>query len=212
MFSLIAAVATDGAIGQDGGLPWGHLPLDMRWFHTITTAACPDVFAATMIAQPEVYLGYGSLKSRPVRNVCLMGRRTYESISSSRTETKLPGRDIVVIGNDGAQTIDEAILIAERMQSHEIFVCGGAQVYAAALKHDALDCLYLTEIDSEYPEADTWFPSTLEYLDWGNGIIYTPYRQGYEYKRWARTHVSPWIESDHGPSLRFGIWKAHKGQ
>ena len=131
--TLLAAVARNGVIGVDGGLPW-HLPDELALFKRLT-------------------LGH----------VLVMGRRTYESVGRP-----LPGRTTVVVtrnpdwrATEGvlrAGGVGEALELASRLDE-EVFVVGGAQVYAEALA--SADRLALTFVDSE-PEGDTTFPD----VDW----------------------------------------------
>jgi len=130
--TLLAAVARNGVIGVDGGLPW-HLPDELALFKELT-------------------LGH----------VLVMGRRTFESVGRP-----LPGRTTVVVtrrpdweaeGVLRAGSVGEALALAREVDA-EVFVVGGAQVYAAALP--AADRLALTFVDAD-PEGDTRFPE----IDW----------------------------------------------
>jgi dihydrofolate reductase len=125
--SLIAAVARNGVIGKDGRVPW-HLPEEL------------EHFKATTMGHPLV-----------------MGRRTFESIGRI-----LPGRRTIVVtrdpgwhhpGVESAHSFAEALSLAG--PADEVFVAGGAEVYAEALPF--AHRLVLTEVDAE-PEGDTWFP------------------------------------------------------
>ena len=133
MVSLIVAVADNGVIGAEGGMPWS-LPADMKFFK------------ATTMGKPII-----------------MGRKTYESIGMAlpgranivitRDEGfSAPGATVV-------DSVDAALksagTIASANESDEIMVIGGAEIYAAALPK--ADRIYLTEIHSE-PEGDTHFP------------------------------------------------------
>ena len=131
--TLLAAVARNGVIGVDGGLPW-HLPDELALFKELT-------------------LGH----------VLVMGRRTFESVGRP-----LPGRTTVVVtrqpgweaeGAIRAGSVGEALALAGSIDE-EVFVVGGAQVYADALP--VADRLALTFVDAE-PEGDTVFPE----VDWG---------------------------------------------
>ena len=127
---VLAAVADGGVIGQNGGIPW-HLPEDVAHFRELT------------MGHPVV-----------------MGRRTWESIPDRFRP--LPGRRNVVVtrqpdweaeGAERAASLVEAIaLVADEP---EVFVIGGAQVYADALAH--ADELALTEIELAVG-GDTFFP------------------------------------------------------
>lgn len=126
--SLIAAVARNGVIGLDGAMPW-HLPEELAHF-----------------------------KATTMGHALVMGRRTFDSIGRA-----LPGRRTVVVtrdptwhhpGVETAHSFAEAISLAG--PADEVFVAGGAQVYAEALPF--AHRLVLTEVDAE-PEGDTWFPA-----------------------------------------------------
>ena len=126
--TLVAAVAANGVIGRDGGLPW-HLPDDLAHFKRLT---------------------FG--------HVLVMGRRTYESIGRplpGRTTivvTSQPGR--TADGVEVAAGLDEALAQAERIDE-QIFVVGGSRVFAEALP--VADRMALTWVDQD-PEGDTYFP------------------------------------------------------
>jgi dihydrofolate reductase len=124
--TLIAAVARNGVIGANGGIPW-HLPEDFAHFKATT-------------------LGH----------TLLMGRATYDSIGRP-----LPGRTTIVLTRDPdwradgvlvAGSIEEALAMADG----DVYVAGGAAVYAAALPY--ADEQLLSEVDLE-PEGDTFYPA-----------------------------------------------------
>jgi dihydrofolate reductase len=126
--TLLLARARNGVIGAKGGLPW-HLPEDLAHFKR-TTMGHPIV----------------------------MGRKTWESIGRP-----LPGRRSIVVtrnrnyiatGAEVVTSLDEAL--ARCKDTDEIFVIGGAEVYAAALPR--ADRLLLTEIDADF-EGDTFLPA-----------------------------------------------------
>jgi dihydrofolate reductase len=151
--TIVAAVARNGVIGVDGGLPW-RLPDDLRRFKTLT-------------------LGH----------VLVMGRKTYESIGHP-----LPGRATVVVTRSSdwdpgfdevvvAAGVEEAIGAAKAIDD-EVFVVGGAEIYAAALP--VADRLELTLVDDE-PAGDTTFPD-VDWDEWlelrreqGDGVAYVAY-------------------------------------
>lgn len=126
--ALLAAIARNRTIGKNNALPW-RLPDDLRHFRTLT-------------------LG----KS------VIMGRKTFESLPAP-----LVGRHSIVVSRDthyrthGAQcetaySLEEAL---KRGQSAEIFIIGGASLYAQTLP--LADRLYITAIDNDV-EGDTFFP------------------------------------------------------
>jgi dihydrofolate reductase len=94
-----------------------------------------------------------------------MGRKTFQSIGRA-----LPGRQTVIITRDAAfeaegcliaRSVDEALELAERRGETEVFICGGAEIYAQTVER--ADRLYLTQVHAEV-EADTFFP------DWDRSL------------------------------------------
>ncbi|WP_299057253.1 dihydrofolate reductase [uncultured Nocardioides sp.] len=128
---LIAAVARNGVIGADGDIPW-RVPADFAHFKATTTG-----------------------------HTLLMGRATYDSIGRP-----LPGRTTIVLTRDAgwradgvlvAHTLDEAL--AQVPSGTDLYVAGGAAVYAAVLGRDGLtDEQLISEIDLE-PDGDVRFPA-----------------------------------------------------
>ena len=87
----------------------------------------------------------------------VMGRKTWESLPG-----KLPGRKNIVVSSHEVPGADETILdiddfVAKNKNTEEeIFVIGGGRIYAEFLPYAKK--LYLTEVEAEEPEADTYFP------------------------------------------------------
>ena len=129
MLSFIAAVSDNNVIGKNNKLPW-HLPADMKFFKN-TTWALPVI----------------------------MGRKTFESFPKA-----LLGRTNIVITrqeNYSAENItivkslDEALAEAERLQTEEIFVIGGSEIYRQAWEKAGR--LYITRVHTTV-EGDAFFP------------------------------------------------------
>lgn len=127
LLTLIVAKARNGVIGRDNTLPW-RLPEDLAHFKR-TTMGAPIV----------------------------MGRKTWESIGRP-----LPGRRNIVVsrnrglrieGCDVANSLEEAQRLCVGVE--QIFLIGGAQLYAEALP--SADRLVVTEIDADV-EGDAMFP------------------------------------------------------
>ncbi|MBQ3470592.1 dihydrofolate reductase [Candidatus Saccharibacteria bacterium] len=87
----------------------------------------------------------------------LMGRKTWESLPG-----KLKNRKNIVISRRLVEGADKSVsdlkaFISENESSdEEIFVIGGGMVYFELLPH--AKNLYLTEVNSSDPSADTFFP------------------------------------------------------
>ncbi len=134
--SIIAAVAWNGVIGNQGDLPW-QLPADLKHFKRTT-------------------LGHH----------VLMGRKTWHSIghplpdrrilvlSARGLELDLPlGTEeaaVTVVGS-----LDEAQELARSRSEQELFVAGGGKVYEQVI--DTADRLYLTRVDGSFA-GDAYFP------------------------------------------------------
>lgn len=127
--SMIAAVGKNLELGKNNDLIW-HFKEDMKFFK-------------------ETTMGH------PV----IMGRKTFESLPKA-----LPGRKNIVISTnpeykaDGAEvvaSVEEAIKLAE-VEDTDAFVIGGGRIYTEFLPY--ADNLYLTEINAECLDADTYFP------------------------------------------------------
>ena len=130
MTAIIVAYDTNLAIGKHGDLPWGRaLPGDLAHFRKLTRG--------------------GSV---------IMGRRTFESIGKK----PLPERENIVISSrpTGVQKVLTAMDLesALALARYPVFIIGGAQVYAAALKHPDIDTIYATEVQASFSDADTFFP------------------------------------------------------
>lgn len=126
---LVAAMDEGRLIGRDNDLPW-HLPADLKHFKRLT------------VGHPVV-----------------MGRRTWESVGKP-----LPKRTTIVVTRRGgldvpaevivASSIDEALDRAGELDE-DVFVVGGAAIYAAALPR--ADRLHLTIVHARL-SGDTRFP------------------------------------------------------
>lgn len=86
----------------------------------------------------------------------IMGRKTFESIGSR----PLPDRENIVLSRTptGVKNALTAISLSSALAlaRYPIFIIGGAQVYHEAL--NSADVIYATEVDSEFSEANTFFP------------------------------------------------------
>lgn len=96
-------------------------------------------------------------KDTTMGHTVVMGRKTFESLPKA-----LPGRKNIVISSNAeyqaqgatvVTSVEEALQIAD---NEELFVIGGGKIYAEFLPY--ADKLYLTEIDAECADADTYFP------------------------------------------------------
>lgn len=131
IISLIAAVSKNNVIGRDNDLPW-KLPDDMKYFMTTTVGHTVIMGRKNFDSLPP--------KMKPLRNRV--------NIVITRNEKVLEGFDVKAVGS-----LQQALDLSPN--DEEVFVIGGAQIYALALPH--ADRLYLTEID-KVVDGDVYFP------------------------------------------------------
>ncbi|MFC5678365.1 dihydrofolate reductase [Aeromicrobium endophyticum] len=132
--TIVVAIGDNGVIGRDGQLPWPPTG-DLSHFKALT------------MGHPMV-----------------MGRTTFESIGRP-----LPGRTSIVLTRDAGWT-SEGVEVAGDLATalataasldDEVFLIGGAQVYAEAIEADVVDRMVVTHVHQS-PEGDAWFPD----VDW----------------------------------------------
>ena len=121
-------MARNRTIGVNNTLPW-RCPEDLKHFKALT-------------------MGHHMI----------MGRKTYDSIGKP-----LPGRTTVVVTRNAELKIEGCLMahsleqaIAACAGDEEVFVVGGAELYAQALP--LVDTLYITEIQQDV-EGDAHFPA-----------------------------------------------------
>lgn len=119
-------MAENRVIGCGNRIPW-HIPEDFRWF-----------------------------KKTTMGHVIVMGRKTFESIGKP-----LPGRETVVLSRcafsyPGVRVVADLSAIDTDTELRDIFICGGAQIYAQALP--LCSDLYLTLVKRTV-EGDVLFPT-----------------------------------------------------
>lgn len=140
MISIIASVGKNLELGYKGDLIW-RVKGDLPHFRRTTSG-----------------------------HTVVMGQFTFESLPAA-----LPDRRNIVItfdkdyaaeGCEVVHSIEEALSILDK--DEENFIIGGGSIYRAFLPF--ADRLYLTEIDGEFPDADTYFPS-FDKSDFLEGIV-----------------------------------------
>jgi dihydrofolate reductase len=141
----IAAMAEDRAIGSGNALPW-NLPDDMKWFRQSTKG-----------------------------KTLLMGRKTFESIGRP-----LPNRRTIVLtraaaeipGVDVCTSLADLEVMLRAQGASELWVCGGAEIYALTLPW--WDELLLTRVKRRVEGADAFFPAFEHRLSPAAVVLDTP--------------------------------------
>ncbi len=129
----VVAIGKNRELGNEGKLLW-HIPDDLKRFKALT-------------------------RGHPI----IMGRKTFDSIVGYLGKP-LPERKNIVVSRSYAYkhpdviiagSLDEAIEKAKALDSQEIHIGGGAEIYRQALPQ--IDKLCLTLVD-DAKDADTFFP------------------------------------------------------
>lgn len=161
--SIIACVAKNGIIGNQGILPWKNSE-EMKFFKEKTT-------------------------NHPV----IMGRKTFESIgsplknrfnivitSNTKAHNIKPDNKFgpVFVGD-----IIEAIDLVDEL-TNEVFIIGGRSIYETALNQDLVDKMYLNVLDQSY-EGDCDFPyyNLDEWITIPSEIKYNSFKSYTVYKK-----------------------------
>jgi dihydrofolate reductase len=124
-FKAIAAMSENRVIGNGNKIPW-HLPEDFKWFKGLTTG-----------------------------KVIVMGRKTFQSIGKP-----LPDRTTIVVSRSGfsypgVTTVKDWRDIDLAGETREVFICGGAEIYAQTLP--ICSDLFLTVVKRTV-DGDAFFP------------------------------------------------------
>ncbi|KAF2836750.1 hypothetical protein M501DRAFT_939158 [Patellaria atrata CBS 101060] len=187
--TLIVAATPSLGIGRAGTLPWPPLKSEMAYFARVTKRV-PSSFLQgpkTVVSDPQ-----NAIKEKQwLKNVVVMGRKTWESIPPRFRP--LRGRVNVIVSGRGvldgiAQVTDKGEGIAqegrdevlvfpsleravegleERRGENEgfvparVFVIGGEMLYRAALAMAQTRYVLLTKVGREF-ECDAFFPVNLE--------------------------------------------------
>lgn len=132
IISIISAIANNNEIGKKNELLW-NLPIDMKHFKETTSG-------------------------HPV----IMGQKTFESIGRP-----LPNRRNIILTKDinfkseGIEVVYsleelDKLLVETTNEDEEVFVIGGGQIYRLFI--NKADRLYITHVNADFPDADTFFP------------------------------------------------------
>ena len=154
MLKILVAFDENRVIGKNNTLIW-HLPADLKRFKALTTG-----------------------------HVIIMGRKTFESIGKP-----LPNRTSIVISRQAdlqiegaiiAHSVEEAILKAKSITREDIYIVGGAEIYALSLP--LADQILVTQLHDIF-EGDAYFPEipteTFEVTEKERGI--TDEKNAYQY-------------------------------
>ena len=140
ILSIISAIGKNNEIGKGNTLLW-DLPRDMKHFRETTAG-----------------------------HTVVMGQKTFESLGqdeNGKLGRPLPNRRNIVItldknfSYDGVEVVYSPEALIELLnntekENSECFVIGGGQIYKLFI--DKTDKLYITHVEAEFSDADTFFP------------------------------------------------------
>lgn len=132
MISIIAAIGKNNELGKKNALLW-NMPADMKHFRETTSG-----------------------------HTVIMGQKTYESMGRP-----LPNRRNIIVTQDKnfqADGVEISYSLEDTLDSFkdsedEVFVIGGGQIYKQTI--DKADKLYITHVDMDDKDADTYFPEII---------------------------------------------------
>lgn len=133
--AIFVAVSRNNVIGRDGDMPW-RLSTDLKRFKAMT-------LGKPMIVGRKTLLSFGG-KPLPGRPHVVVTRNA----------------DFAVEGAEIATSLDEALAKAQAIAAdsgaEEIGILGGGEIYAQAISR--ADRLYITHVEADIPDGDTFFP------------------------------------------------------
>ncbi|KAI4205580.1 MAG: hypothetical protein LQ350_000359 [Teloschistes chrysophthalmus] len=159
--TLVVATTPSLGIGLRGSLPWPPLKSDLQFFARVTKRPPP---ATTEEGDHE----------QSIRNVVIMGRKTFDSIPPkfrplkdriniviTRSPSKLESFTSQSGGGDvvAASSIPDGLhkLQSKPRNVGRVFVIGGAEIYKQAIELKECKRVLWTRLAREW-ECDTWFP------------------------------------------------------
>jgi dihydrofolate reductase len=165
--SIIAAISRNRVLANSQGktwreqIPW-YIPEDLEYF-----------------------------KTRTENRTVIMGRKTFESIGNALKNR----RNIVVTKNiyfqapgcELAHTLNQAIALARAVESKEIFIIGGAEIYTQALDQDLVQTMYLTVVDKEC-SGDIVFPKFESKFQLKSSINKQNLNYSWQWQTWEKNH------------------------
>lgn len=149
--SMIAALGKNNEIGKGNDLVF-HFHNDMKFFRETTTGG-----------------------------TVVMGRKTFESLPKvlpkRRNIVISTNKNLEIEGAEVCSSIEEAIKLFEN--DEKVFIIGGGRIYSEFLPF--ADKLYLTEVEAECKDADTFFPQ-FDKSKWSRELIAEHNEDGIDYK------------------------------
>jgi dihydrofolate reductase len=136
IINAMAAIGEDNQLALDNKLPWSY-PEDLKLYRKTTKNKMQIMGRSTWESIPERY------------------RDPEHTILVSKT---MQDEDLKI-----ADSVEEAIGIAQDLDLDEVWIAGGVGVYAEALRLEVIHQLHISHIPYE-GEADRYFPNFTKYI------------------------------------------------
>ncbi|ROT40373.1 dihydrofolate reductase [Sodiomyces alkalinus F11] len=210
--TLIVAATRSMGIGFNGGLPWTGLKKEMAYFARVTKRLSPQAPSGAMNA---VIMGRKTWDSIPERFRPLKDRLNVV-ISRSHPDLGTASSGATATATAAATepvrvaSLDAAIAYlssAERPPVGKVFVIGGAQIYAAALRTAYAKRVLLTSVLEPEFGCDVFFPLGLggglesEVKGWAK-------REKAALDAWVGEEVQEGVQEENGTRYEFQMWEA----
>ena len=156
----ITARGLGGEIGADNKLLW-NIPEDLKFF-----------------------------KDSTIGHVVLMGRNTVESLPKPLSRRAVfcisNSQPFGLVSYDLTDGLVESDFFSDELNTDTIFIAGGAKLYNSTF--DLTDELWITQVDNEYPEADTYYhiPDGFKMIEEVYGDRCEEVGLGYSFQKWVR--------------------------
>lgn len=179
----IAAMSENRVIGVGARIPW-HLPEDFRWFKSCTLGKVIVLGRKTFESLGRPLPGRTNLVL--TRHPEKVRREHPDVFGTAKTgaamlSTKGTGQiEFAAVAPPDVRLVTSLEVVANRRDHCEVFICGGSQVYQAALPRCAE--LLLTRVHRDV-EGDAFFPPFEHLFERTEVIRQTP---EFTIERWSR--------------------------
>ncbi|KXJ94430.1 dihydrofolate reductase-like domain-containing protein [Microdochium bolleyi] len=199
--TLVVAATRQMGIGRNGTLPWTGLRKEMAYFARVTKRLPASADPST------------------AQNVVIMGRKTWDSIPEKFRPLKDRLNIVISRSHPSTASSADAVVKLDSLESvlhhlrarqggngsGKVFVIGGGEIYAAALKLEEARRVLLTSVLEPEFECDTQFPLALG----GDKDS----AEGWEQRSkdaldaWTGEEVPGGVQEENGTRYEFQMWE-----
>lgn len=153
-FKIMVAVTDSGGMGHKGGLPWKSLPADMAYFKSLTTSCTHGLRNAVIMGRNTWESIPDQFKPLPDRLNVLLTKAAGQGHDQKEMHESCGA------GNQGDYQVPEGVLASSSLEAslsmlarepysssiEEVFVIGGAQVFAKCLGMEKCEAIFMTKV------------------------------------------------------------------